>query len=230
MKSKLQQGFTLIELLVVITIIAILASLAVPAFAKIQERGQITKGISNCKNVILTLRIYSSDNNGQYPDADQTAAPQTANDAFRLLFVSGDATDERIFGCPGSKFNPDGNIGAAPGYEEAVAAGENHWAMMKGLLDTASGPIVYENPASPGQDPGWNADAAGKAVKGRTWSGGKVIVGLNDGSVSLEKCTASKGSDVKLKGVGEGDKNLFTMNQSEGGGSEEEVTTMEIAE
>src|SRR5689334_22401120 len=68
MKTRLQQGFTLIELLVVITIIAILASLAVPTFGKIQERGYITKGISNCRQIITAMRIYSGDNGGNYMD------------------------------------------------------------------------------------------------------------------------------------------------------------------
>src|SRR5690606_21782662 len=69
MKKRLnKKGFTLIELLVVITIIAILASLAVPTFGRIQERGNITKGISNCRQIITALRIYASDNGGNYPD------------------------------------------------------------------------------------------------------------------------------------------------------------------
>ena len=68
MKTRIQQGFTLIELLVVITIIAILAGLALPTFTKIQEKGNMTKAISNCRQIITVLRIYSSDNNGNYPD------------------------------------------------------------------------------------------------------------------------------------------------------------------
>ena len=68
MKTQMQKVFTLIELLVVITIIAILASLAVPTFGRIQERGNITKGISNARQIITALRIYSSDHSGNYPD------------------------------------------------------------------------------------------------------------------------------------------------------------------
>ncbi len=79
MKHRIQQGFTLIELLVVITIIAILASLAVPTFSKIQERGNQTKGINNCRQVITTMRLYSSDNNGNYPDSDATNPPTKSN-------------------------------------------------------------------------------------------------------------------------------------------------------
>ena len=84
MKTRIQQGFTLIELLVVITIIAILASLAVPTFAKIQEKGNQTKAINNCRQIITTLKLYSGDNGGTYP-MGTTPAPTTSNDAFKLL-------------------------------------------------------------------------------------------------------------------------------------------------
>ena len=42
-------------------------------------------------------------------------------------------------------------------------------------------PLVFENPIAAGWPPQWNADAAGKPVQGRAWSGGKVIIGKNDG-------------------------------------------------
>ncbi len=120
MKTRLKQGFTLIELLVVITIIAILASLALPAFNGISERGNITKGINNAKQIILTLKVWASDNNGSYPDTIAGKAVADANTAFRQLFIDGVLSDEKIFGCPSSPYNPDGNIGTAPKYTDAV--------------------------------------------------------------------------------------------------------------
>ena len=181
MKTRIQQGFTLIELLVVITIIAILAGLALPTFTKIQEKGNMTKGISNCRQIITVLRIYSSDNGGMYPDTALQAgagggaggggggggggANQTSNDVFRELFKTASIDTEAIFGCPSSRDgNPDGNIGTAPNYDEALKPGECHWAMTGGLSDSASGtyPIVYENPAAGAwPSPTWNPDAAG---------------------------------------------------------------------
>jgi len=199
MKTRLKQGFTLIELLVVITIIAILASLAVPTFAKVQEKGNQTKGISNCKQIITTLKLYSSDNQGIYPDSDPSD-PQSANEAFRLMFIGGQCNNEMIFGCPASPFNGDGAIGTPGTNTEAVAEGENHWAMMSGSGDSSSGsePIVFENPVTDGPPPSWDADKAGKAVKGRSWGGGRIIVGLNDTSVSLLPLVAAVGQ-VGLK-------------------------------
>ncbi len=236
MKTRIQQGFTLIELLVVITIIAILAGLALPTFTKIQEKGNMTKGISNCRQIITALRIYSSDNNGNYPDVAMASGADaggggggggggssTSNDVFRELFKTASIDTEAIFGCPASKDgNPDGNIGTSPEYSEAVRPGENHWAMTGGLTDSASGtyPVVYENPtAGAWPSPTWNPDGAGTGSPGRTWSGGKVIVGMNDSSVGTESTTAPKGSGLELKGKAANAPNVFKQNdQSSGGG------------
>src|SRR5437667_10547994 len=87
-------AFTLIELLVVIAIIAVLASIAVPVFSTVQERGAQTKDLSNAKQIALACKLYAADNDGKYPDKDGQAAdpPVTAltaadksNQAFACL-------------------------------------------------------------------------------------------------------------------------------------------------
>ena len=221
MKTQMQKGFTLIELLVVITIIAILASLAVPTFGRIQERGNITKGISNARQIITALRIYSADHNGNYPDVslepgeDETTGGNTANDVFRTLFTEQILDSEQVFGCPVSSVgNPDGNIGASPDYTQALGSKENHWMMTGGASDSASGslPLVYENATDSDWNPKWNAKAAGTNAKGRAWSGGKIIVGQNDSSVALQALQDKDGTNTPLKSPGTGGtaQNLFT--------------------
>jgi len=199
MKTKRNHAFTLIELLVVITIIAFLASLAVPAYNGIQRMGNQTKGVNNCKQIILALKQFSKDNNSQY--SDSVTNPQTggvassSNDALRFLIQEEIVADERIFGCPAG-YNPDGNIGVAPNYAMALIPGENHWAMTGGQTDATQGnmPLVFENPVSPGWPPQWNADVAGQIRPGRTWPGGEVIIGRNDGSVQVEKLQGKRGT------------------------------------
>jgi len=198
MKTKRNQAFTLIELLVVITIIAILASLAVPAFTMVQTQGNQMKGVNNCKQIILSLKQFSKDNNSQYPDSVANpltgSMAQNANDAFRFMIQEQIVTDERIFGCPAG-YNPDNNIGQAPNYGNALMPGENHWAMTGNQTDTTVGnmPIVFENPSSPSWPPLWNADVAGQIAPGRTWPGGKIIIGRNDGSVAVEALAGKRG-------------------------------------
>lgn len=173
----------------------------VPPFSKVAARGNLTKAINNCKQVVTTLKLYSSDNDGKYPDAKLPEA-RTSNDVFRLLFKAGVVDSETIFGCPGSSDgNPDGNIGKAPDFSEALKAGENHWAMTKGIDDHNAGniPLVYESPVDATWPPKWNPDAVGTTKKGRTWSSGKVIIGFNDGSVEVLPLVSTKGEHVGLR-------------------------------
>lgn len=214
MKTKRNHAFTLIELLVVITIIAILAGLAVPAYTLVQTIANQTRGANNARQIILAMKLFAKDHSSQYPDSVSNpltgSLAQNANEAFRLLIQEKLAPDERIFGCP-SGFNPDGSLGQSPNYGNALMPGENHWAMTAGQTDSTVGnmPLVYENPASPSWPPLWNADMAGKIAPGRTWSGGKIIIGRNDGSVAVETLQDMKGM-VGPRNMA-GGMNLFTQ-------------------
>lgn len=217
MKRNLRQGFTLIELLVVITIIAILAGLAMPAFVGVQEAARQSEGSNNCRQILMFFKQYAADENGLYPDSDSTDQPQTSNDAFRILVKRGFVEDEKVFVCPVSPYRVDKKLGEAPDFQDAVGPGECHWSMTKGLSDSASSnaPLVFENPVSNSWPPAWNADAAGKLEKGRSWRKGKIIVGKNDGSVTLEQLESTRGDNVALKPNGDG-KDLFTLFNEQG--------------
>src|SRR6186997_3240549 len=85
------RGFTLIELLVVISIIAILASLAVPAMANVIRRGRMTQQLSDGRHVYHGIRSYASETShgGAYPAYkdidDPNTKASTSNEAFEVL-------------------------------------------------------------------------------------------------------------------------------------------------
>lgn len=177
------------------------------------EKGGMTQAINNCKQIITTLKIYAGDHQGQYPDQKVSDA-RTSNEVFRELFKAEVAENEFIFGSPNSSDgNPDGNIGQKPDFIEAVKPGENHWAITKGLTDLDSGniPLVYESPADATWPPTWNPDYAGTTKPGRTWSGDKVIIGFNDGSVAVMPLKSSKGMHVGLRPHSDGTPSFPTI-------------------
>lgn len=59
--SKRRAGFTLIELLVVITIIALLAALLFPVFARAREKGRQVTCLSNMRQITTGLLMYADD-------------------------------------------------------------------------------------------------------------------------------------------------------------------------
>ena len=68
MKS-MKRGFTLIELLVVITIIAILAAILFPVFARAKAAAKQTACISNLKQIGAAMTLYMGDNDDIFPYA-----------------------------------------------------------------------------------------------------------------------------------------------------------------
>jgi prepilin-type N-terminal cleavage/methylation domain-containing protein len=213
MKTKNTSAFTLIELLIVVTIIAVLASIALPAFNGVKERGDQTKDLSNAKQIALGLRQFAVDNNGQYPskrpavnyeDASATALAtgDFSNDAYWWLFPDGEQPgylqSEQIFAVPGSAYtkgNPDNKLDAtnAATRVDTLRAGENSFAYVSGLTDTS-------NPTFPIIADGFTATIGtyeiNKSLVGGVWAAKKAIVVFCDASGQIIKVDPT---DKKVK-------------------------------
>ena len=78
-----RRAFTLIELLVVVAIIAILAAILFPVFAKAREKARMSSCQSNLKQIGLAVAQYLSDYDHKYPWCDD---PNNASNAYETHY------------------------------------------------------------------------------------------------------------------------------------------------
>jgi prepilin-type N-terminal cleavage/methylation domain-containing protein len=60
-------AFTLVEIMIVVSIIALIAVIAVPSFMRARERSQNTKFINALRIATSAFELYAAEHNGAYP-------------------------------------------------------------------------------------------------------------------------------------------------------------------
>ncbi len=83
-RHRLRPAFTLVELLVVVAIIAVLASLLLPALQNAREQGKRAACLGNMRQIEHALLMYADDNGGWFPPVNYETA-----DIFNALAMSG---------------------------------------------------------------------------------------------------------------------------------------------
>ena len=94
-----KSAFTLIELLVVISIIAILAGIALPVYGMVMEKSRATNCASNLKQLGLGVAAYLNDNDEQM----FKAPPASGTDPWPKVLQSKYVTNWKVFKCPFDK-------------------------------------------------------------------------------------------------------------------------------
>jgi prepilin-type N-terminal cleavage/methylation domain-containing protein len=211
-KKQTNKGFTLVELLVVISIIALLASVALPVMSSARQNAAVTTSTLQAGGIYKALMLYANDNDGSFPAADNSS-----NEGFRLLFPDY-VQEEKPFYVPGSAWHdgakgkkPDGDIGSKPDYAQALERGENHWAYIGGLNSSSSSqlPIIADGFT---ESVGQYTDVSNK--KGGVWKGTKCIVVYCGGSATTEKLNA-KNNFKPMKTRGGQEVELFSSAYNE---------------
>ncbi len=98
-----EQAFTLIELLVVISIIAVLASLLLPAVNRAKEAGRGAACMSNLRQVGIALQLYVQENNNRLPFMRDKSTTTTNDLPSPDQVLSNHLGNVRVLLCPSDR-------------------------------------------------------------------------------------------------------------------------------
>jgi prepilin-type N-terminal cleavage/methylation domain-containing protein len=207
-KNHRSQGFTLIELLVVISIIAILASIAIPTMNTAMMRARFASTVSNAKQIGLGMRMYASAHDGQFPlykDTDNASTMvATSNEALELLMPRYAGGDKTIFTNKQSAWCKPQPATAADQYR--LRAGECDWAYVRGLSETSDSRLPLLATAFA---PGGTTYVKDNSKPGGVWKGELAAVLRIDGSVMSVQKLKENGSGTFIKRPDNAAKNMF---------------------
>jgi len=126
-KQAFSIAFTLVELLVVISIIGLLAGLAVPAINSGLKSAKSGACLSNLHQIGVATLAYTADNSFKLPDAGSGTTDMWA--AKIATFMGGDTKKKNnVFVCPGALKS----VSEASGSDIAITYGVHGGLMPKG--------------------------------------------------------------------------------------------------
>jgi prepilin-type N-terminal cleavage/methylation domain-containing protein len=230
MKTNKTNAFTLIELLVVISIIAILAGIALPVFSQVQVKGAQTKALSNAKQIATACKLYAIDNSGLFPSYTlmngKPASPATdvmdSNTAFAQLIPDYVPTED-IFWLAKSAFcknfptGPDNQIDNPPADMpvKTLSAGENEWAYVLELTDTSN--AAYPMIADGFADAQAHNYVADQTKIGGVWQGKAAVIVHVDTSAAVLKTDRANNYIISGNNGGQTQGDIFDTSNSANG-------------
>jgi len=158
--SRRQSAFTLIELLVVVAIIAILAAILFPVFARARENSRRATCQSNLKQMGLGLLQYSQDFDETFPAYDLNNAFSNGKDVIWIDGVQPYVKNYQIFNCPSDSYTLPASINGVNGYANGNALPQALRGGGDGQVGSYAINALYQDPASNVQSPSGKSLAA----------------------------------------------------------------------
>lgn len=134
------------ELLVVISIVAILAVSAYSAFGTLIPRFKAGAAADQARKIQVQLVAYAVDTSGDFP-----VSTNASNEAYRELFKARLMDSEKPFCIQSDPYItkpnkvPDGDLGSAPEYSQALEVGECSFGYVSGLSQSSRSdlPLIF---------------------------------------------------------------------------------------
>ena len=190
-----KSAFTLIELLVVISIIAILASIALPVFGKVMERSRATSDANNLRQIGLAFVAYSNDNDEtMLPGTDTWVADDSSGAGFNSKYMGNNA---KSWQSPFDHRDPSGKVLAQlpisysfnANLFKGASAGGGTWDGNLSRIDSPSAcllaaPNFSESPGKPDIKDSWGKAGTNvmSSVKVLPSGGGGMVQGTHLGT------------------------------------------------
>ncbi len=172
-----------------ILVFLMLVGLMMPVTHSVCVKSPQTKALAQAKQIGLALKLFASDNDGQYPRAGLPAMlgaeVKDSNTAFAVLFPTY-VQNEMLFANKLSAYQtrqPDNQISPYDGKPgKTLEPGENVYAYFAGLTDKPDDttPLIVDGTDGTGH---YTTDAK---KRGGVWKGARAIVIRLDNSGSLE--------------------------------------------
>jgi prepilin-type N-terminal cleavage/methylation domain-containing protein len=133
-KPKQTGGFTLVEIMIVVAIIAILATIAVPAWLRASMRSQNAKFLNDARVFAHAMDVFATENKVYPPDFGTGSLTKTANGTFYDLRPYVD--EEKYYSRTplGGQWDIESQTTDDPGGLLPAAVGVDNYAVTQGQL------------------------------------------------------------------------------------------------